>query len=140
MLGAVAAKRAVLGPIRAAGQGTILFTTGGAAIKPYPERAGVGISFAGEVAYARMLHDALAPEGIHVAPSPMTWRSCSGATTRSAGGSRRDSPSTDAVSGSAVAATSSTDRRRIGLNGVRMSDVHSESSARVVAFRPPHPP
>jgi NADP-dependent 3-hydroxy acid dehydrogenase YdfG len=67
VLGAVAAARAVLGPMQAAGRGTILFTTGGAAINPYPLRAGVGISFAGEVAYARMLHDELAGQGIHVA-------------------------------------------------------------------------
>ena len=67
VLGAVAATRAVLGPMRDAGRGTILFTTGGAAINPYPLRAGVGISFAGEVAYARMLHDELADQGIHVA-------------------------------------------------------------------------
>src|SRR3954465_4903661 len=57
VLGAVAATRAALAPILDAGRGTILFTTGGAAINPYPLRAGVGISFAGEVAYARMLHD-----------------------------------------------------------------------------------
>ena len=50
-----------------AGHGTILFTTGGAAIKPHPLRARVGVSFAGEVAYARMLHDELADSGIHVA-------------------------------------------------------------------------
>jgi short-subunit dehydrogenase len=50
-----------------AASGTILFTTGGAAINPYPQRAGVGISFAAEVAYARMLHDELAGKGIHVA-------------------------------------------------------------------------
>ena len=67
VLGAVAAARAVLGPMQAAGRGTILFTTGGAAVNPYPLRAGVGISFAGEVAYARMLHDELAGQGIHVA-------------------------------------------------------------------------
>jgi NADP-dependent 3-hydroxy acid dehydrogenase YdfG len=67
VLGAVAAIRAVLDPMLAAGRGTILFTTGGAAIKPYPLRAGVGISFAAEVAYARMLHDELADKGIHVA-------------------------------------------------------------------------
>lgn len=66
VLGAVAAARAVLDPMRAAGRGTILYTTGGAAINPYPLRAGVGISFAGEVAYARMLHDELAASGIHV--------------------------------------------------------------------------
>jgi hypothetical protein len=53
--------------MREAGRGTILFTTGGAAINPYPQRAGVGVSFAGEVAYARMLHDELAKSGVHVA-------------------------------------------------------------------------
>jgi len=66
ILGAVAATQAVVGPMRDAGRGTILFTTGGAAINPYPLRAGVGISFAGEVAYARMLHDELRDRGIHV--------------------------------------------------------------------------
>jgi hypothetical protein len=49
------------------GSGTILFTTGGAAINPNPARTGVGISFAGEVAYAQMLHDELRDRGIHVA-------------------------------------------------------------------------
>lgn len=67
VLGAVGATHAVLGPMRDAGRGTILFTTGGAAINPYPLRAGVGVSFAGEVAWARMLHDELADHGIHVA-------------------------------------------------------------------------
>lgn len=67
VLGAVAATRAVLEPMLERGSGTILFTTGGAAVEPYPLRAGVGISFAGEVAYARMLHEELAPRGIHVA-------------------------------------------------------------------------
>ena len=66
VLGAVAAARAVVGPMIEAGSGSILFTTGGAAIKPYPERAGVGVSFAGEVAYARMLHEELAKKGVHV--------------------------------------------------------------------------
>jgi len=67
VVGAVAATQAVVRPMLDAGRGTIHFTTGGAAIKPYPLRAGVGISFAGEVAYARMLHEELAPRGIHVA-------------------------------------------------------------------------
>jgi NADP-dependent 3-hydroxy acid dehydrogenase YdfG len=74
VLGAVAAARAVLGPMRDAGRGTILDTTGGAAINPYPLRAGVGISFAGEVAYARMLHDELADTGIHVAHTAIGGR------------------------------------------------------------------
>ena len=74
VLGAVAAVQAVIGPMIDAGRGTILFTTGGAAIKPYPLRAGVGVSFAGEVAYARMLHDELADSGIHVAHTAIGGR------------------------------------------------------------------
>ena len=79
VLGAVAATRAVLGPMRAAARGTILFTTGGAAINPYPARAGVGVSFAGEVAYARMLHDELADSGVHVAHTAIGGRIAPGA-------------------------------------------------------------
>ena len=79
VLGAVAATQAVLGPMREAGRGTILFTTGGAAVHPYPARAGVGISFAGEVAYARMLHDALRDEGVHVAHTAIAGRIAPGA-------------------------------------------------------------
>ncbi len=79
VLGAVAATQAVIGPMREAGRGTILFTTGGAAVNPNPARAGVGISFAGEVAYARMLHDALASDGIHVAHTAIAGRIAPGA-------------------------------------------------------------
>lgn len=73
-LGAVAAATAVLDDMLERGSGTILFTTGGAAIVPNPERAGVGISFAAEVAYARMLHDELAERGIHVAHTAIAGR------------------------------------------------------------------
>jgi NADP-dependent 3-hydroxy acid dehydrogenase YdfG len=79
VLGAVAATQAVIGPMREAGRGTILFTTGGAAVNPYPARAGVGISFAGEVAYARMLHEAVREEGIHVAHIAVAGRIAAGA-------------------------------------------------------------
>jgi NADP-dependent 3-hydroxy acid dehydrogenase YdfG len=61
------------------GSGTILFTTGGAAINPYPARAGVGISFAAEVAYARMLHAELADRGIHVGHTAIAGRIAPGA-------------------------------------------------------------
>jgi hypothetical protein len=44
------------------------------AINPYPLRAGVGVSFAGEVAWARMLHDELADQGIHVAHTAIGGR------------------------------------------------------------------
>jgi NADP-dependent 3-hydroxy acid dehydrogenase YdfG len=74
ILGAVAATQAVIAPMRDAGRGTILFTTGGAAVNPYPLRAGVGVSFAGEVAYARMLHDEVADSGIHVAHTAIGGR------------------------------------------------------------------
>jgi NADP-dependent 3-hydroxy acid dehydrogenase YdfG len=74
VLGSVAAATAVVGPMLDAGRGTILFTTGGAAVNPYPLRAGVGISFAGEVAYARMLHDELADDGVHVAHTAIGGR------------------------------------------------------------------
>jgi NADP-dependent 3-hydroxy acid dehydrogenase YdfG len=67
VLSAVAAATTVLGPMLEGGSGTILYTTGGAAINPYPLRAGVGISFAAQVAYARMLHDEVKDRGIHVA-------------------------------------------------------------------------
>src|SRR3954454_21942417 len=74
VLGAVAAATTVLPAMLDAGHGTILFTTGGAAVKPYPLRAGVGISFAGEVAYARMLHDELRDKGVHVAHTAIGGR------------------------------------------------------------------
>jgi short-subunit dehydrogenase len=74
VLGAVAAATSVLGPMVERGSGTILFTTGGAAIRPYPARAGVGISFAGEVAYARMLHEELADRGVHVGHTAIAGR------------------------------------------------------------------
>jgi len=79
VLGAVAAATAVIGPMLERGSGTILFTTGGAAIKPYPLRAGVGISFAGEVAYARMLHDEVKDRGVHVAHTAIGGRIAPGA-------------------------------------------------------------
>jgi NADP-dependent 3-hydroxy acid dehydrogenase YdfG len=79
VLGAVAAATAVLEPMLERGSGTILFTTGGAAIKPYPLRAGVGISFAGEVAYARMLHEELADRGVHVGHTAIAGRIAEGA-------------------------------------------------------------
>jgi NADP-dependent 3-hydroxy acid dehydrogenase YdfG len=65
--GPVTAVHAVLPGMRALGRGTVLFVNGGTAVRPHPERAGTSIAFAAESAYARMLHDALAPENIHVA-------------------------------------------------------------------------
>lgn len=58
---------AVLPGMRSLGRGTLLFVNGGSAVRPHPERAGTSIAFAAESAYARMLHNALAPENIHAA-------------------------------------------------------------------------
>ncbi|WP_086844284.1 SDR family NAD(P)-dependent oxidoreductase [Amycolatopsis kentuckyensis] len=65
--GPVTAVHAVLPGMRALGRGTVLFVNGGTAVRPHPERAGTSIAFAAESAYASMLHDALAPENIHIA-------------------------------------------------------------------------
>ncbi|MFI6936182.1 SDR family NAD(P)-dependent oxidoreductase [Streptomyces sp. NPDC050287] len=65
--GPVTCVNAVLPGMRALGRGTLLFVNGGSAVRPNPDRAGTSIAFAAESAYARMLHDALAPERIHAA-------------------------------------------------------------------------
>ncbi|TLS43552.1 SDR family NAD(P)-dependent oxidoreductase [Streptomyces montanus] len=65
--GPVAAVQQVLPDMRALGRGTILFVNGGTAVVPHPDRAGTSIAFAAESAYARLLHDTVADEGIHVA-------------------------------------------------------------------------
>ena len=62
----VTAVRQVLPGMRALGRGTVLFVNGGTAVVPHPDRAGTSIAFAAESAYGQMLHDTLAPEGIHV--------------------------------------------------------------------------
>ncbi|WP_225634532.1 SDR family oxidoreductase [Streptomyces solaniscabiei] len=56
---------AVLPGMRDLGRGTLLFVNGGSAVRPKPSVAGTSIAFAGESAYAQMLHEALAPENIH---------------------------------------------------------------------------
>jgi NADP-dependent 3-hydroxy acid dehydrogenase YdfG len=59
--------QAVVPEMRRRGHGTLLFTTGGAAVEPHRDRAVSGIAYAAESAYTRMLHDALADHGVHVA-------------------------------------------------------------------------
>jgi short-subunit dehydrogenase len=66
VVGTAAAVGRVLPAMRAAGRGTLLFTTGSAALTPNPARATSGIVNAAQSVYFRMLHDALAPE-IYVA-------------------------------------------------------------------------
>lgn len=65
--GPVTAVQHVLPGLRELGRGTILLINGGSAVRPSGGVAGTSVAFAAESAYGQMLHDALAPEGIHVA-------------------------------------------------------------------------
>lgn len=64
--GPLTAVQQVLDPMRANGRGTIVFINGGTSVRPRPNYAGTSIAFAGESAYAQMLHDALAEQDIYV--------------------------------------------------------------------------
>jgi len=66
-VGAAAAVAAVLPGMLERGRGTLVFVTGGAAVRPSAERAVSAIAYAAESAYARMLHDAVAGAGVQVA-------------------------------------------------------------------------
>jgi Short-chain dehydrogenases of various substrate specificities len=57
----------VIPGMRSIGHGTILFINGASAVRPGPNVTGTSVAFAGESAYAQLLHDALAPQNIHVA-------------------------------------------------------------------------
>jgi len=67
VLGPAAAVRQVLPGMRELGRGTVLFPNGGSAVRPRDAVTGTSVAFAAESAYARLLHDVLRPEGIHVA-------------------------------------------------------------------------
>lgn len=67
VLGPAAAVQQVLPGMRELGRGTVLFPNGGSAVRPRDAVTGTSVAFAAESAYARLLHEALAPEGIHVA-------------------------------------------------------------------------
>ncbi len=64
--GPVTAVHQVLQGMRFLGRGTVLFVNGGSGARPNPDVAGTSIAFAGQGAYARMVHEVLAPEGVHV--------------------------------------------------------------------------
>ena len=66
VVGTAAAVGHVLPAMRAAGHGTLLFTTGSAVLRPNAARAASGIVNAAQATYFRMLHDSLAGAGIHV--------------------------------------------------------------------------
>ncbi|MGW0083622.1 SDR family NAD(P)-dependent oxidoreductase [Streptomyces sp. NPDC003393] len=67
VVAAVAAVRAVVPDMRRRRRGTLLFTTGGAAVEPHRDRAVSAIAYAAESAYVRMLHDTLADDDVHAA-------------------------------------------------------------------------
>ena len=67
VVAAAAVVRAVVPDMRRRRHGTLLFTTGGAAVEPHRDRAVSGIAYAAESAYTRMLHGALADDGVHAA-------------------------------------------------------------------------
>ncbi|MDF3311230.1 SDR family NAD(P)-dependent oxidoreductase [Rhodococcus sp. T2V] len=67
VLGPVTAVGHVLPSMRERGRGTVLFVNGASAARPNPNVAGTSIAFAGESAYAQMLHTDLADTGVHVA-------------------------------------------------------------------------
>jgi NADP-dependent 3-hydroxy acid dehydrogenase YdfG len=67
LYGAVTAVQAVLPGMLAAGTGTLLFTTGGGAINPYPMLATLNAAQAAQRNWALNLHNELADKGIFVA-------------------------------------------------------------------------
>jgi NADP-dependent 3-hydroxy acid dehydrogenase YdfG len=66
--GPIAAVHQVLPGMRFLGEnkGTILFVNGGSAVKPGRTVTGTSIAFAGQAAYAQLLNEELAAEGIQV--------------------------------------------------------------------------
>ncbi len=66
--GAVTAVHEVVPGMRFLGKdrGTILFVNGGSAVKPGRAVTGTSVAFAGQAAYAQLLHEELKQEGIHV--------------------------------------------------------------------------
>jgi NADP-dependent 3-hydroxy acid dehydrogenase YdfG len=67
ILGPQAAVAAVLPGMRSRARGTIIFINGGSAVRANPSVAGTSVAFAGQSAFAHMLHDVLAAQNIHVA-------------------------------------------------------------------------
>lgn len=65
--GTAAAVAAVLPGMRERGRGSVLLVNGGSAAVANPAVTGTSVAFAAQAAYARLLHDELAPEGVHVA-------------------------------------------------------------------------
>ncbi len=67
LVGAAATVAAVLPVMRQRRNGTLLFTTGSGALRPSAERAASAVTTTAQTVYIRLLREALAPEGVHVA-------------------------------------------------------------------------
>ncbi|MGA1812488.1 SDR family NAD(P)-dependent oxidoreductase [Frondihabitans sp. 4ASC-45] len=65
--GPVTAARQVLPGMRALKGGTMIFVNGASAVRPRDAVTGTSVAFAAESAYVELLHEAVAPENIHVA-------------------------------------------------------------------------
>jgi NADP-dependent 3-hydroxy acid dehydrogenase YdfG len=65
VVGTAAAVGCVVPAMRAAGRGSLLFTTGSAALTPSSGRATSGVVNAAQSVYIRMLHDSLAQDGVY---------------------------------------------------------------------------
>ncbi|MFE4216216.1 SDR family NAD(P)-dependent oxidoreductase [Streptomyces sp. NPDC056844] len=65
--GAAATVQAVAPGMRERGHGTLLFTTGGAAVAPHRDRAVSTIAYAAESAYVRLVNETLADDGVYAA-------------------------------------------------------------------------
>ncbi|NRG42635.1 SDR family NAD(P)-dependent oxidoreductase [Rathayibacter sp. VKM Ac-2835] len=64
--GTATAAHQVIPGMRALGGGSILLINGASAVRPGASVTGTSVAFAGQAAYGQLLHDALAPENIHV--------------------------------------------------------------------------
>lgn len=67
VVGAAAVIRAPTRDMLEHGSGTVLFTTGAAAVNPSPERAVSAVAYAGSSAYVDLLAQTLPEQGIHIA-------------------------------------------------------------------------
>ena len=65
--GPFTAVQQVLPGMRSLRRGTIVFVNGGTSVRPRAQYAGTSIAFAGESAYAQVLHEALEPDSVYVA-------------------------------------------------------------------------
>ncbi|WP_373464506.1 hypothetical protein [Streptomyces sp. V4I2] len=136
LLGAIDAVQAVLPAMRERGRGTLLFTTGGAAVAPSAARASSAVSYCAEVAYARLLHEKLEPEGIRVAHTAIVGALGPGLQHEHRSGRTPPAPCDGPGSGDRPRVAAAVSRSRPGRVPSRPPEV---SLPRPVGRRPPPP-